>query len=506
MLKLKSNQDWNFELLNSICTEIYAINDEKYQFKIYPGQIEIISAEQMLDAYSNNGGMPIMYPSWVFGEKFVKQQEAYKRGQMGLALEIVLNSSPALVYCMEENSAIAQALVISHALIGHNYYFSNNYFFKQWTDAEGIIDYLVFAKNYIMKCEQKYGVNEVEKVLDACHALQYNSIDKYKRPHKLSVEEEKLRSIEREKYEQSQVNELWSIFNNRNKPTATPINSNEIFPKEPQENILYFLEKNAPKLKEWQREIIRIVRKISQYFYPQMNTQCQNEGTASFIHYKFMHDLYERGNITDDGMLEFYNLHTSVVRQYDYKHASTMNPYALGFAIWEDVERIAMNPTAADRSWFKGQDWVGSKDWLKVFKWGVENFKDDSFILQFLSPKVMEEFKMFYVRDDDKVSHEYMVVEAIHNENGYKKIRSALSKKYDFASKMPNIQVTKVDRWGDRSMTLEHHMADRRPLDADEVLDTLNHLAWLWGYPVRLLSIDERGEVVSVWENEIELV
>jgi len=34
-----------------------------------------------------------------------------------------------------------------------------------------------------------------------------------------------------------------------------------------QENLLYFIEKLAPKLAPWQRELVRIVRKISQYFY-----------------------------------------------------------------------------------------------------------------------------------------------------------------------------------------------------------------------------------------------
>jgi spore cortex formation protein SpoVR/YcgB (stage V sporulation) len=37
---------------------------------------------------------------------------------------------------------------------------------------------------------------------------------------------------------------------------------------EPQENLLYFIEKNAPLLEPWQREVVRIVRKIGQYFFP----------------------------------------------------------------------------------------------------------------------------------------------------------------------------------------------------------------------------------------------
>ena len=50
----------------------------------------------------------------------------------------------------------------------------------------------------------------------------------------------------------------------------------------PEENLLYFIEKRAPRLEDWQRELIRIVRNVSQYFYPQKQTQMMNEGCATF--------------------------------------------------------------------------------------------------------------------------------------------------------------------------------------------------------------------------------
>ncbi|MDP0641204.1 SpoVR family protein, partial [Klebsiella pneumoniae] len=56
------------------------------------------------------------------------------------------------------------------------------------------------------------------------------------------------------------------------------IEASRRYPSEPQENLLYFMEKNAPLLESWQREILRIVRKVSQYFYAQKQTQVMNEG------------------------------------------------------------------------------------------------------------------------------------------------------------------------------------------------------------------------------------
>ena len=110
----------------------------------------------MLDAYSSVG-MPLFYKHWSFGKHFAYQEASYRKGLMGLAYEIVINSSPCISYLMEENTATMQTLVIAHAAFGHNHFFKNNYLFKQWTDADGILDYLEFAKGYVAQCEERHG-------------------------------------------------------------------------------------------------------------------------------------------------------------------------------------------------------------------------------------------------------------------------------------------------------------------------------------------------------------
>ncbi len=59
-----------------------------------PNQIEVITAEQMLDAYSSLG-MPLFYKHWSFGKHFAHQEALYRKGLMGLAYEIVINSRRA---------------------------------------------------------------------------------------------------------------------------------------------------------------------------------------------------------------------------------------------------------------------------------------------------------------------------------------------------------------------------------------------------------------------------
>ncbi|MBR9792883.1 MAG: SpoVR family protein [Gammaproteobacteria bacterium] len=482
---LSDGPDWTFDMLAQYEAEIDRIAKE-YKLDIYPNQIEVITAEQMMDAYASIG-MPINYTHWSFGKKFIQNEQQYRRGQMGLAYEIVINSNPCIAYLMEENTITMQALVMAHACYGHNSFFKGNYLFQTWTDASSIIDYLVFAKNYIAKCEQKYGYEEVEQTLDSCHALMNFGVDRYKRPQKLSLQEEKSRQKQRAKYLQSQVNELWRTLpdsKEKNQPKAMR------FPAEPQENLLYFIEKNAPLLEPWQREIVRIVRKVSQYFYPQKQTQVMNEGWACFWHYHILNKLYDEGLVTDRFMLEFLHSHTSVVTQPDYNspYYSGINPYALGFNMFMDIKRICQDPTEEDRYWFPD---IAGKDWLETVHFAMHNFKDESFISQFLSPKVMRDFKLFAVEDDS--DKPYVSVSAIHDERGYRAIREKLSAQYNLSNLEPNIQVYNVDVRGDRSLTLRYVPQNGIPL-ADSKDEVMRHLHRLWKFDVKLEQIQDDGE------------
>ena len=279
--------DWDFPKLQRIHDACEEIARTELGLDVYPNQIEIITAEQMLDAYSS-AGMPLFYKHWSFGKHFAHHEAFYRKGLRGLAYEIVINSSPCISYLMEENTATMQTLVIAHAAFGHNHFFKNNYLFRQWTDAEGILDYLDFAKSYAAQCEERYGRMAVEQTLDAAHALMSHGIDRYPGKKSLDLRAEEKRAGERRAHEESAFNDLW-----RTVPTG-PIKSAELLNSErrrkllglPQENILYFLEKTAPRLQPWQRELLRIVRHIAQYFYPQSQTKVMNEGTATYVHYR----------------------------------------------------------------------------------------------------------------------------------------------------------------------------------------------------------------------------
>jgi stage V sporulation protein R len=396
---------------------------------------------------------------------------------------------------MEENTMAMQALVIAHAAYGHNSFFKGNYLFRMWTDASSIIDYLVYSKNYVAECEGRYGLDAVEELLDSCHALMNHGVDRYRRPSKLSLAQEQAARADREAYAQLQVNDLWRTLPRKaaSDDSAAP---ERRFPSEPQENLLYFIEKNAPLLEPWQREVVRIVRKVAQYFYPQRQTQVMNEGWATFWHYTLLNDMYDQGLLTDGYMMEILSSHTNVVFQPPVTHPaySGINPYALGFNMFTDLRRICEKPTDEDRQWFPD---IAGSDWHKTLDYAMRHFKDESFIGQYLSPRMMRDFRLFSVVDD--ATQKELEVAAIHDDSGYRHVREALSRQYDLGSREPNIQVWNVNLRGDRSLTLRHTRHNDRPLDngAEEVV---KHVARLWGFRVRLESVDAHDRVLQHWE------
>jgi stage V sporulation protein R len=489
---ISTGSEWTFELLEQYDREI-AKSAHKFGLDTYPNQIEVISSEQMMDAYASVG-MPLNYNHWSFGKQFLSTQKNYQRGHMGLAYEIVINSSPAIAYLMEENTICMQALVIAHACYGHNSFFKGNYLFRTWTNASSIIDYLLFAKRYIAECEERQGIEEVETLLDSCHALMNYGVNRYKRPSPISAEEEKKRQQTRSDILQQQVNNLWDTIP-KQADGVDRRKQHRRFPKDPEENILYFLEKNAPLLESWQREIIRIVRKIAQYFYPQKQTQVMNEGWACFWHYNLLHDLYDQGLVNDGFMMEFLHSHSSVVYQpaFDSPNFNGINPYTLGYSMMQDIRRICEHPTEEDREWFPE---IAGSDWQQTLDDAMRNYKDESFIQQFLSPKLMRDLHLFSIVDNETSKH--LRVSAIHNLEGYQQIRRDLAEQYNLGSREPNIQVWDVNVRGDRSLTLRHFQHNNRPL-GDSTTEMLKHLHRLWRFDVHLESI--RDEVLIKTEH-----
>ncbi|WP_424136366.1 SpoVR family protein [Roseomonas chloroacetimidivorans] len=492
---LYSGTDWDFRTLQRSYDAIERIALEELGLEVYPNRIEVITSEQMLDVYTAHG-MPLTYRHWSYGKRFLQHESSYRQGLSSLAYEVVINSNPCISYLMEENTATMQALVIAHAAFGHNHFFRNNHLFRQWTDASAILDYLEFARSYISSCEDRYGIAAVERVLDAAHALSANGVHRHDGARPLNLRTDQKRERERREYDELMFNDLWRTVPST-KASAGPDQTAERRRRLglPEENLLYFIEKVSPRLQPWEREVIRIVRLIAQYFYPQPQVKLMNEGCATWVHQRIMTRLHETGQIDDAAFLEVIHSTSNVITQPGFDHpaaAGGFNPYALGYAMMTDIERICLDPTEEDRAWFP--DIAGNGDPLGTLRYAWANFRDESFVLQYLSPAVMRRFRMFRLLDDTAAPT--LLVDAIHDDAGYREIRRSLARSYDPAESDPDIQVVDVDLAGDRRLMLQHRTRPGRLLAERDAQATLAHAAALWGYEVRLEEIDAATEAV----------
>jgi stage V sporulation protein R len=127
----------------------------------------------------------------------------------------------------------------------------------------------------------------------------------------------------------------------------------------------------------------------------------------------------------------------------------------------------------------------------------MANFKDESLIEQYLSPKVMRDLRLFLLHDaaEDRSNYE---VRAIHNEHGYRQLRQALAAQYRPETQTPQIAVARANEDADRALLLHHRVLDGRLLDSASVGAVLAHVRELWGFDVVLEEIDDAGGRLKV--------
>ena len=383
-------------------------------------------------------GMPSHYGHWSFGKSFERTHTMYNAGLEGLPYELIINSDPSLAYLMEENPLYLQILIMAHC-IGHSDFFKNNATFKG-TRPDQVILRMRNAKRYIDSLieDPSIGVEAVENVLDAAHALSLQ----VPRRNKKYITQKK----QREKLVYDIKNGVYDNVKKFPNPDSYPISR--------EENLLAFIAERAIDLEDWEREIIEFVIDDAQYFMPQIRTKIMNEGWASFWHYRLMHDL----DLDSSLHLPFIKMHNEVVRP----HLGSINPYHLGFYLFRKIEeRFGLQECFIAR----------------------ESLNDESFLRQYLTEEDCEELNLFSF----SLHKDEYVIDDVSDEPGWKSVKEDLIKQVGGN----NIPIIVVDGIEDGNILCLKHEHDGRDLELDYGDAVVKHITTLWGDIVKLDTIIE---------------
>src|SRR5262249_26994647 len=179
--------------------------------------------------------------------------------------------------------------------------------------------------------EFRHGQMEVERFLDAVLSIQEHIDPNLRVRRRASDEPSNDRDRRRKPERTTPYDDLFSL--ERKEEEDAPKGRRPTRLEEPEKDLLWFISEYSPELQDWQRDIVNIVRQEMIYFLPQLQTKCMNEGWASFWHSRILREM----DLSDDEHLEFVRLHSGVLSPSP--RGRSINPYYVGFKIFEDIER-----------------------------------------------------------------------------------------------------------------------------------------------------------------------
>jgi stage V sporulation protein R len=451
---------------------------QKFGLDPYPTNFEIVPAPVMYEVGSY--ALPGRYSHWTFGKAYHRMKTMYDFG-LSKIYEVVINTNPAYGFLLETNSPIQNKLVIAHVL-GHVDFFKNNTYFSK-TNRRMVESVSTHAQR-MMEYEFKYGRKTVERFLDSVLSIEEH-IDPYffiKRD--ITPGEAKRRAEHRPK--DGPYDDLWLLDPGERevRTTRTKVDSNDepvASERLPEKDLLFYLMKHSPSLQTWQRDAIAMVHEEMEYFVPQMQTKIMNEGWASIWHARIMREL----DLADDEHIEFANLHAGVVSP----QKGQLNPYYLGYKIYEDIERRWNEPSKDDRERL-GR--VGNQGREKIFE--VRELENDvSFLRNYLTESLCEELDLFVF---ELVEEEEWTI----TEKRWEKVRDQLvSNMTNFG--FPYLEVMDGDYNRNRELYLKHRY-EGTELDLRYGRKALEHVFTLWGRPVHLETVMDDESTVLHFDGE----
>jgi stage V sporulation protein R len=407
-------------------------------------------------------GLPVRMPHWSFGVRYIYQLIQRKMGHSRL-FEVVFPGNPGHAYLASGNGLAENVLVTAHVL-GHADFSRNNLLFQrcQTPVSEHIVEHAANHARQIQQAIETHGLQRVEAVLDAALALeQHIDVDQeLRRPrYPQYIEAVKVPADEPFRRRFAALEPAAASASAQAKKRA-PV------PPHPERDLLWFVAHYAPEMESWERDIFLAVREESFYFYPVFATQIMNEGWASYWHARL---LREADFIPQQAYVDAVKCHSDVVRPVaaDSQVALGLNPYHLGFSLWEKiVEEVGMDGALAIRA----QD------------------DDFGFIRNHLTRALAEELELFrYSVRDGQIRVLEPDLNALHE--------AILAPKYNFGA--PTVMAQHIRT--DGTLELVHdHALDGRGLDLERSRRVLDYLQRVWRRPILLTTTNQAGLVLEL--------
>ncbi len=440
----------------------------KFGLDPFPTRFEIVPATVMYEIGSY--ALPGRYSHWTFGKAYHRMKTMYDFG-LSKIYEVVINTNPAYGFLLETNSPLQNKLVMAHVL-GHVDFFKNNAYFSRTNRR--MVESASGHYGRMTDYEFKYGRKTVESLLDAVL-----SIEEHIDPNFFIKRENNMPPRKELEVVEGRYDDLWKIGEKRK--VEEPKDERPRGDALPEKDIVSYIMRNSPHLQPWQRDVIAMIHEEMEYFVPQMQTKIMNEGWASYWHSRIMREL----DLNDSDHLEFAELHSGVVSP----HKGQLNPYYLGYKVFEDIERRWDNPTEEDRKVF-GREPGGGR--AKIFE--VREMENDvSFLRNYLTEELCTDLDLFVF---ELIDEEAWTI----TDKRWEKVRDQLvANMTNFG--FPYIEVTDGDYNGNRELYLRHSY-EGTELDTRYARKTLEHVYSLWGRPVHLETIIDGEAAVMRFNGE----
>ncbi|MBV9344173.1 MAG: SpoVR family protein [Gammaproteobacteria bacterium] len=408
-------------------------------------------------------GLPVRMPHWSFGVRYIYQLIQRHMGHSRL-FEVVFPGNPGHAYLAESNGLAENILVSAHVL-GHADFSCNNLLFRRCQEqvSERIVEHAAQHARQISQASEAHGAQRVEATLDAALALeQHIDVDLALRRPRYPEYLEPPRSLVDDAFRRrfAALDPAHGAGGNEPRKRA-PV------PPHPERDLLWFIANYAPEMESWERDIFLAVREESFYFYPVFATQIMNEGWASYWHARL---LREADFIPQQAYVDAIKCHSDVVRPIaaEQQVALSVNPYHLGFAMWEKI--IATQGLEAARRIMVEDD-------------------DFAFVRNHLTRELAEELGLFRysARSDGQIKVLTPELPALHE--------ALLAPKYNFGAPVVLAKHVRTDG----TLELMHDSSvDGRGLDLERSRKVLDYVHRVWRRPIVLTTVNQAGATLEL--------